>query len=228
MTLAEDLEDTLSMVATLVLFVALLFDLHAVVGSLGALYMELDLAVLLVALDASSHCVALLAADHTALIKLLEIHLVHPNRRLRCDDRPLHPHRAAVVNPVVLRVCQWCCLLLKKDLVPLDEVCIIFRNVMVLLLMLVEYELKLFLDLDMKLSLGEDRQVSLLPIFLILLLLHLNLDQFVIILFQTLLVVCLFSDQKLAKTRVVLKSSEDSIFTELIIVFLNFIRLTWR
>lgn len=85
--LAVDLEDLLSVVLP-----TLLVDLHAIVGPLCTLDMEVDLAVLLEALDCGADVHALLSADDAANAELLEVEAIHLDRRLRRYLWTLRPH----------------------------------------------------------------------------------------------------------------------------------------
>lgn len=116
---------------------ALLLHLHAVVLSLGALHVEPDLALLLVALYAGAHVKTFLAADEAALVESVEVKSSHVHRGTRRHHWLFHPEGAAVVHPVVERV-SGRSLYLQKSRVSLDEVTVVLGGVVVGALVLVE------------------------------------------------------------------------------------------
>jgi hypothetical protein len=87
MFLAEYLENFL-FVAQMIL----LFNLHAVVTSLGAFYVEVDGALGPTAFDASTNMAAFLSTNDTPKRKSLEIKFIHSNRSSGSNIRSWHPH----------------------------------------------------------------------------------------------------------------------------------------
>ena len=130
-----------------IVFATLFVYLHAVVGSLGALNMEVNLTVLLIAFDCSADIDTFLTTDYATNAELLEIQSIHPHRCFRCDLRPLCPHRATVMHPVIQRVSYWCLGILQPRLIPLNKVTVVLRDTVVIALMIIKIELKLILDL---------------------------------------------------------------------------------
>jgi hypothetical protein len=68
---------------------------------------ELNVAIVLAALHTSSDLASSFATNYTALIELGKVHLVHFNRLSWCDNWALHPHTAAMMDPVIESVCIW-------------------------------------------------------------------------------------------------------------------------
>ena len=132
MRLTVDLENALSVVRAL-----LLFNFHAVAGSLCTLNVEENVAVVLAALYACSYLTATFTAYDTSLVEFREVHFVHLDWRSWCDNWPLHPHTAAVVNPVIKRICYWRRSQLKLSFISLNKIAVVFWDVMVLFFMLV-------------------------------------------------------------------------------------------
>ena len=85
-TFTEDLEHFFSVTGSV-----FSFYLHTVVCSLGAFDMEIDLAIGLIAFDASTNVDASLAADDTAVGEPGVVHLVHLDWGLGSDYRSRHP-----------------------------------------------------------------------------------------------------------------------------------------
>lgn len=85
----------------LVAQMVLLFNLHAVVASFGTFHVKVDCAFRSTALHTRTNVAALLAANDATKRKPLKIKFIHSYWSSRSDIRSLHPHRAAVVNPVI-------------------------------------------------------------------------------------------------------------------------------
>lgn len=141
--LTENLEDLLSVIVD----ASLLFYLHAVIGSLGALNMEVDLAVMLGALDDCTILRSFFAADNTPDIELGKVKPIHLDRSPRGDLRAWHPHRAAMMHPVIKCLSLRGVLLFKLFLISLQESAVVFWDAMILFFVLVEYKFVVILSL---------------------------------------------------------------------------------
>lgn len=103
MTLAVYFEDFLSILKRRAFFL----DFHAVVGSLGALNVELDIAIWLVTLNHSSYVDPFLATDYATVVEFREVELVHLHGLPRSHNWTRHPHGATVMSPMVQSVSDW-------------------------------------------------------------------------------------------------------------------------
>jgi len=153
MRLTEDLEWSFTVGGAL-----FLFNLHAVACSLCTFNVEINVAILFLAFYTGPNLTTFLATNYTSERELWEVHLVHFNRRPWSYNRPLHPHAAAMVDPVIKGISYWSRSLFKLRLVSLDKVAVVFRYIVVLFLMLVILEFICFLIADYNHFIRELRQ----------------------------------------------------------------------
>lgn len=141
MRLTEYFENLFSVVIDPIL----LFNFHAVIGSLCAFYMEVNLTVQFGTLYDSSLLRTFLTAYNTANIELWEVQFIHFDRCPWSNLRTWHPHWATVMNPMVESFSLRGILIFQLLLVPWQESWIVFRDTMVWLFVLVEIKLKIVL-----------------------------------------------------------------------------------
>ena len=119
---------------------------HAIVRSFCAFDVKIKFTFIFEAFYYCTYLGALLSTYDATYIKLLEVQLFHINRCSRCNLRAWHPHWAAVMNPVIQRVCYRCFPWLNNLLISLYKTTVIFGNRMILLFRLVKVEFNFFLN----------------------------------------------------------------------------------
>lgn len=126
---------------------ALLFlQLDAIVGSFGAFHVKVNLAILFAALHTGTNVVPFATTNKAKLFKPREVHFVYRHRLLGSHFEFLHPHRAAVVHPMIQSFSLRS--VFKQLLVSLQEVAIVFRDPLVLNFMAVEVQYDILLSFN--------------------------------------------------------------------------------
>ena len=201
--------------------VVLFIKIHAIIGTFGAFDVEVDLAVRFAAFNTSTYIAALFTADDTSMCKFGEVQLVHLYWGLRSNNWSLHPHRAAVMDPMIESISHrsiWC---LQQHLVPAYEPAVIFRRIVILFLMLVEIQLVVcyvFLSLDRFAHFRKFwNRIAFSFTFTFLIVLF-DFQQLLIEFLEQLLFVALLSKEQLVQTGVVLVSPGCLLLIDLVLL----------
>lgn len=128
-------------------------DLHAVISSLSTLYMEINVATLLMALDDSANIYSLFTTNNTSNIKLGIVKFVHLYGSLGRHVGTISPQGAAVVNPVVKTISDRGILRGQDIVIPLNEVSVIIGDLVIPLLIFSVVQLYVVLQLLRRLQL---------------------------------------------------------------------------
>ena len=195
--------------------VIFLIEIHAVIGTFCTFNVEVDLAVRFAAFYTSAYIAALFTANDASMSKLGKVQLVHLHWGLRSNNWSLHPHRAAVMHPMIESISHrsiWC---LQQHLIPAYEPAVIFRSVVILFLMLVKIQLvvcNVFLSLDRFAHLSKfwNRRTFFFALF--------DFQQLLIEFLEQLLFVALLSKEQLVQTCVVLISSGCLLLIDLVLL----------